>query len=355
MLKFPSIDQFRHAVATVKRAAEYHGKPLPVIEYEGRIKLHGTNAGIHVNIDTGKVTAQSRERSLTVNSDNYGFAAFVARNEAAILAHVKPWFEGFIGAEEADEVRGVTIYGEWIGPGIQKNVGIAQLPERQFVVFSIAYDDTIKQNDDGSTDAIFYNIPEAAGTLFDIPGFKMITDVPVIKLSIDFSRPDEVVETLQKLTQEVEDNCPYAKLYDIDGIGEGLVWSPSVMSLFILDDLMPEEKFHRIWFKTKGEKHGNKGTNNTVKVAVTAEKIEDFTALCSQLLPEWRLEQGFNALPTDSSAQPARTQTGAFLKWVTTDVYKEELDTILASEFEWKVVAQELSKRARIWFLEKAS
>ena len=44
----------------------------PVIEYRGKIKLHGTNAAVQINKDG--VFAQSRNNIITPESDNAGFA-----------------------------------------------------------------------------------------------------------------------------------------------------------------------------------------------------------------------------------------------------------------------------------------
>lgn len=341
MLKFPSIDSFRHAVASVKRAYEYHGKPLPKITYQGTVKLHGTNAGIYVDLINKKLIAQSRERVLSVDSDNAGFAAWVQSNHDTL-------FDFFVDCfVSLPNEAGFTVFGEWVGPGIQKNVGINLLPEKLFVVMNVAFDDDIVNADDGQTLCIFHqNFLEFVPKVMP-KGVDVITRVPVVRIIIDFAQPDLVVADLERLTSEYEENCPFAKLYGIDGIGEGLVWTPAFG-----DDIIPLSHQHRMWFKTKGEKHGNKGTNNKVKVAVTAEQIADFNELLDKIMPEWRLQQGMSKL-SEANAEVTRVHTGEFIKWVVGDVHKEELDTVEASAFEWKVVAGELSKRARNWFLTK--
>ncbi len=49
MKKFPSIEQFRHAVRAVRDRASFNGTPVPTLRFRGTVKLHGTNAGIHDN------------------------------------------------------------------------------------------------------------------------------------------------------------------------------------------------------------------------------------------------------------------------------------------------------------------
>ena len=104
--KFPSIESFAHVYKTYSMRFE-----APVIQYGAKVKLRGTNAGVTIMPD-GKVIPQKRAQSmplkmdLTPQSDNAGFAAWVAKNY-----HV--WSARSRG-------QPLTIFGEWAGPGIQK-------------------------------------------------------------------------------------------------------------------------------------------------------------------------------------------------------------------------------------------
>jgi len=66
-------------------------------------KIDGTNACIII-ADGKIVGVQSRKRFITPGDDNYGFAKWVAENSAGIIT----LGDGYH-------------YGEWAGPGIQKN------------------------------------------------------------------------------------------------------------------------------------------------------------------------------------------------------------------------------------------
>lgn len=66
-------------------------------------KIDGTNAGIVITED-GEVFPQSRNRYVTVEADNQGFAFFVKENEDSIRELLGPG----------------THYGEWYGSGIGK-------------------------------------------------------------------------------------------------------------------------------------------------------------------------------------------------------------------------------------------
>jgi len=79
-------------------------------------KIDGTNAC--VIIKEGEIVGvQSRKRLITVEDDNYGFAAWVERNHDDLLK----LGEGYH-------------YGEWAGLGIQKNPH--GLPEKIFFLFN---------------------------------------------------------------------------------------------------------------------------------------------------------------------------------------------------------------------------
>lgn len=79
-------------------------------------KLDGTNAAVIITED-GEVGAQSRNRLITPEDDNYGFARWVSDNEAALAATLGPGYH----------------YGEWWGQGIQRGYG---LTERRFSLFN---------------------------------------------------------------------------------------------------------------------------------------------------------------------------------------------------------------------------
>lgn len=80
-------------------------------------KIHGTNAQIAVD-DLGKeIYAGSRERWVTPEDDNHGFANWVFPNKEALIKLLGPGRH----------------YGEWYGPGIGPGYG---LKEKRFALFN---------------------------------------------------------------------------------------------------------------------------------------------------------------------------------------------------------------------------
>jgi hypothetical protein len=80
-------------------------------------KIDGTNAAIGITED-GEVYAQSRTRLITPEDDNFGFAAWVARNAEGLLLELGPGLH----------------FGEWWGRGIQRNYG---LNHKRFSLFNV--------------------------------------------------------------------------------------------------------------------------------------------------------------------------------------------------------------------------
>lgn len=80
-------------------------------------KIDGTNAVIYIADDGINLLAGSRNRWITPENDNFGFAKWVAENKSDLLA-LGPGYH----------------FGEWWGCGIQRGYG---LKERRFSLFNV--------------------------------------------------------------------------------------------------------------------------------------------------------------------------------------------------------------------------
>jgi hypothetical protein len=129
-------------------------------------KIDGTNASVCVT-DDGRVIAGSRNRWLTVDADNFGFARWVA--------------------EHADELRGLGPghhFGEWWGSGIQRRYGIT---EKRLSLFNVSRWHS-NYNDAASSDmtTICHEVP-------------VCHVVPVLlRYTFDTARVDGVLELLAR-------------------------------------------------------------------------------------------------------------------------------------------------------------
>ena len=226
MEKFTSIEQFRHVVKTVRDHFSRINSPhlIPTHTFTGTVKLHGTNAG--VRRFHGKFQPQSRERILDVTSDNYGFAWFITSLDQELLNQLF----NQIGVSENDDI---TIYGEWIGKGIQDTVAISQLPGKQWVIYAA------KLNGEYISNVELLNLSHLHQ--FEIYN---IYEIPSFSVNVNFKTPEASVAEFEKYTFEVEEQCPWGKKFGIDGMGEGIVWKCAA-----------EASDSELWFKTKGQKH----------------------------------------------------------------------------------------------------
>lgn len=100
-------------------------------------KLDGTNAQVYVSDDGDRVFAGSRNKWISVEDDNYGFARWVQDNQ--------------------DELRRLgpgSHFGEWWGQGIQRRYGMT---EKRFSLFN-----TARWNDGNPPPACCHVVPVLA-------------------------------------------------------------------------------------------------------------------------------------------------------------------------------------------------
>lgn len=81
-------------------------------------KLDGTNGLVWISDDGREIAAGSRNRWLTLDDDNYGFASWVETNRLDLL-----------------KLGPGSHHGEWWGSGIQRKYG---LTEKRFSLFNVS-------------------------------------------------------------------------------------------------------------------------------------------------------------------------------------------------------------------------
>lgn len=308
MFKYHSIEQFRNCIKEVQRL--YKDKPLPTLTFTGSVKLHGTNAGVELPANI----PQSRNQILTEGNDSYGFYTFHKER--------KEIFQQIYDSLGLD--LPVVIYGEWAGKGIQTNVAISKL-DRAFYIFGIKVitgEDThywLKNYSINYPDDFIINVKA-------IQGYEIV---------INFNFPELSQNKLQELTLQVEQECPIASWFGVSGIGEGIVW----------EHINDEGQI--LSFKVKGEKHSSSKVKTLA--AVSIEKVNSIKEFVDTVLTDSRLEQAYFECnePVDMQG------IGLFLKWINTDILKEESDTLEASGLTIKDVGSAISKQAKQWYMEK--
>lgn len=300
-LFYPSIEQFKNVVKSVRDYSRKTESPLPTLRFSGTVKLHGTNAA--VRLLNGKYEYMSRARIITPEDDNYGFAA---------------WADGC--KEHLPVEEGHILYGEWCGSGIQKGVAISQLP-KMFVIFGY-------RSVDGK-----WKEPLACNAMSNKHNIWNIRQFPTFGIHIDFSCPEMFVAKLTEITEAVEQECPVGKYFGVSGVGEGVVWTCAT-----IPDLM---------FKVKGEKH----SSSKVKVlaSVDTERLSSLNELVESVLSENRMQQMYDEMVAEYS-DFGNEKLGEFLKRCISDCIKEESDTITANGFEIKEFTKKAPDVAKSWF-----
>lgn len=329
-IKFPKIQGFHN----VRKSVSGH---VDEVNYRGKVKLHGTNAG--VQIKNKEIFAQSRERTITPGDDNMGFARWVFENEE-YFKQIKVFHTR---VKQADYP--VTVFGEWCGQGIMSGTGISDIGKKIFAVFAIQVGYTSEDHNDKS-----YMIVEPEEIRKILPEHDDVFVLPWLtnEFEVNFVDTDHLECTaslLNGIIEGVEQEDPWVKeTFGISGIGEGVVFVP-------IEKDLNHYRYSKLAFKAKGEKHKVNKQKKSVQIdPEVAASIDDFVA---NALTEARLEQGAREASRGELSFDKK-KIGPFLKWITQDVKVEMNDELEASELNWKLVQKAISNRARMWYINKS-
>lgn len=332
-IKYPSTNQFRNAIQHVIHKAQYKGRDevtqehiidrnaeLPVVVYQGTVKIHGTNGSL-VMFEDGKIYCQSKENMLAFGCDNAGFWEAMQTVDLNHLFDIVK--KDYYAANGADPVYPIIIAGEWAGGNTQKGVAITGL-HKFFCIFGVKCGDAWQPIDD------YPDLKDTENYIFNTTQFQ------TYEVEIDFSNPAQIQNKLIELTLKVEEECPVGKFFGNTGIGEGIVWKPQDRSL-VADS--------STWFKVKGEKHSSSKVKKLA--SVDTEKLESIKEFVDYVCTQSRLEQGITEVGLDIK------KTGEYVGWVNRDIFKEEADTLKDNNLEMKDVGKSISDIARKFYLNK--
>ncbi len=320
-VSFPSIESFHNVVKYCEMCLT---DSKPKVPYRGKIKLHGTNAGVQFGAD-GEIAAQSRSQFIVPGDDNAGFAQWVEKNRA--------YFESL-------SLSNHTVFGEWCGQGIMKGTAINQIGRKIFAVFAIM---------DSVNNTVIIDPVAISGILE--PDVLVPADMHVLPwcsatFEVDFNDRDQLLATVEKLNlavEAVEFVDPWVEvMFGVNGVGEGIVYYPTRGMLAV-----NKEAFENFVFKAKGEKHKVVKTKEAVQIdPEVASSVDSFVKM---FLTDARLEQGLALTTADMK------NTGTFLKWVMSDVQKESTAELEASDLTWEQVNKDVQTAARNWFRVKCT
>lgn len=331
-IKYPSTAQFRNVVQHIKNIYQYkglddEGNPiidqsveLPKIEYQGTVKIHGTNGSL-VMFEDGKIYCQSKERMLAFGCDNAGFwEAMQSVDLNNLFAIVK---KDYYAANGVEATYPIIISGEWAGGNIQKSVAVNGL-HKFFCIFGVKVGDNWQPLDD------YVDLKDTENYIFNSLQFETYSVV------IDFNNPLDIQNKLIEITEAVEAECPVGKFFGNIGVGEGCVWKPRDRGL-VADS--------GSWYKVKGDKHSSSKVKKLA--SVDTEKLESIKEFVGYACTESRLEQGIQEVGLNIKL------VGEYIGWINRDIFKEEADTLKANNLEMKDCGRDISTAARKFYLKK--
>lgn len=324
LVKWTSIELLHNVVGDVVAKAELDGEPPPKLEYRAKVKLHGTNCGVQIRRD-GAIVAQGRNRTLTIEDDNMGFAAWVLRN--------KEHFDALV-----DPKQDLFLFGEWCGAGIQRSVSICEIGRKVFAIFAI------QLGDHRAEEARLVTSPEALVALLGAVS-EQHEDIFVLPwhgepVMADFADLEPVAEALNAVVAAVEENDPWVlATFGVNGTGEGIVLYPQLET-----DLRDE--ITSLMFKAKGDKHRVRKSKKAVEV--DPDVLRSVEAFVATFVTEARLSQG---LAEACPERPTMKDMGGFLRWVGQDIKKESQADLDAAALEWKHVGKAVTSAAKTWFV----
>lgn len=331
--KYHKIRQFRDVIRDINHKAHFvrldeNNNPIydtslkkPVLKFKGTIKLHGTNAMITYTPESGIMAGK---RSSLLPSDqasaHFQFNGFVMSNKEYFTELMSQLWE-----QHCEDGEQITLFGEWAGKGIQKNVGISEI-EKSFFVFDCKVRN-IETDEDKWIDV--------SQLSFELENVYNINQFKTFEVDIDFNNPAKIQNKLIELTNEVESECPVAKQLRVKEnlVGEGIVWTA----------YWRDEKYI---FKVKGEKHSSTKVKKLAQV--DTEKLESIEKFVEYACTENRIEQGIQ-----ESGAKERSDVGNLIRWIANDIIVEETDTLTDNGLVWKDVAKQVATKTRTYFFEK--
>ena len=103
--KYPKIESLKAVKCDINKLVGVG--VMPTINLKGTVKIHGDNGGVTLERD-GAMHVQSRNRVLSIQSDNKGFCIFCEPNQ---------YFPSIANTlfNQYSHFNYITLYGEWCG------------------------------------------------------------------------------------------------------------------------------------------------------------------------------------------------------------------------------------------------
>lgn len=317
---FPHIGHYRDAVASVRRYMLINKLEEYTVDYTGSVKIDGTNTSIV--FDTDSIYFQSRNRVIDSNEDHFDFYNRFSK----VSSDLKKWYEnsGFAGK--------LCIYGEYAGEKISRKVGVAKIGSKVFLPFAM------------KLDGVWLDESKYADTFLELEKIGifnyLLLEKNRVSVSIPFHAPSTMTEKFQSIASDIEQSCPIATMFNVNGRGEGMVFKPTEDRLRQFDDL---------WFKVKGDKKSASQSNAGASVSV--EIIENISKILDILVTENRLRQGLDYL-VETGRTVEMSNIGLFIRWVVNDVNREDAIFIKENNLNNKLLNKHIAHRCSKFYTD---
>ena len=108
-----------------------------------------------------------------------------------------------------------------------------------------------------------------------------------------------------------------------------------------------------MWFKTKGQKHSENKKPKKI-VQLSPEQLSSISEFIDLTVTEDRLKQAYDYVVNNNNNELISIKhLGVFLKWVSSDILREEVDLLQHNQLEWKIVNKDVTIKAKQWFLNR--
>jgi len=295
---------------------------LPQVTLTGSEKIHGSFCSVCYS--QGEIWIQSRNSIKTVLGDMNGLAQFVKSIEKEVLDLVFKLVEEY----NLDlTTHTLALDGEWAGSNIQgKNAACSGVPNSIYLFEHFR----VVSNEDNTSELL--PTEPLKDLVAETDRVYLVKEFGEYTITLDLSEDNEVnLQKLKELAESIEDNSPVAKYFNKpDNIGEGAV-------LFTT--------YNGITYKvkTKADKHAGKAKAPREKLS--DEVLEARSKLAEEVTPAWRIAQGISELGITESKE-----VGLLIKWVLTDIVKEETLTIEEAGLTLRDINSNVAKTVKDYY-----
>lgn len=295
---------------------------MPILTFTGSEKLHGENMAVCYS--QGELWVQGRNNIRTILGDQNGMALFVETTKSTWMQIIMI-LEGMFDINT--DTHTIVLDCEWAGGNIQKGNAACSGTDKGAYLFK--YFRVVSNIDDT------YVLHSTSSLSYPTHNIYNICEFGAYEVNIDFNRPEEMHEMLNKAALSIEANSPIAKYFDKpDNVGEGLYFYSKP------DGVHPVYRL-----KVKGEKHGGKPKQPRDQSPISDEHAAKLIALAETVTPVWRLTQAI----TDTNAAEMK-HLGAVIKWVIADIAKEETPTLVEAQVELKDLSRYVSSIVKTYY-----